>query len=439
VAYLVFSATAEWTAELTRFDLATGVRSILAKGTRRMSFPRWSPDGSRIAYLDDGERYGFFTAAFVVPASRGQGPARNISLSVDRNVLGLDWSPEGHSLIAELQDGVNMPIGRLSLNGRFEPISRSDVKRTQMSVAHSGSLAWVESEPEHLDRIWIGDAHAAQAQPVVDPNPQMVDWKLGPQRVIRWRNSRGDELEGILTLPPDYRTGTRVPLIVDPYSHRCNDFKGVTILANRYLAAQGYGLFFPNHRGFFTVPKSLEGVAYAKIAQLPNSADIMADDILSGVDELVREGVADPDRLGLYSFSTGASGIDALLTKTTRFKAAVSGGGVADWIHYYLLRPTDDDTIPSLLEGRTPWDAPDLYRALSPVYQADRIYTPLLLFVGDKDTRLLDSVHFYHALRRLNRPVTLVRYPDQGHGVPGDKLQEHWQRCVTFFRQYGVR
>jgi dipeptidyl aminopeptidase/acylaminoacyl peptidase len=437
--YLVFTTAAEPTAELTRLDLASGVRSTLAKCSRHVSSPRWSQDGTRIAYLDDGERYGFFTSAFVVPASAGQGLARNISLSVDRNVLGLDWSPEGHSLIAELLDGVNMPIGRLFLDGRFEPLSRADAKRTLMSVAHSGAVAWTESEPEHQDRIWIGDVQAAKAQPVVDPNPQMADWMLGPQRVIRWRSSRGDELEGILTLPPNYRTDYRVPLIVDPYSHRCNDFKGIEMLANRYLAAQGYGLFFPNHRGFFTVPKPLKGLAYAKVAQLPNSADIMADDILSGVDDLVREGVADPDRLGLYSFSTGASAIDALLTKTTRFKAAVSGGGVADWIHYYLLRPTDDDTIPSLLEGRTPWDAPDLYRALSPVYQADRIYTPLLLFVGDKDTRLLDSVQFYHALRRLNRPVTLVRYPDQSHGVEGDKLQEHWQRCVDFFRLHGVR
>ena len=164
----------------------------------------------------------------------------------------------------------------------------------------------------------------------------------------------------------------------------------------------------------------------------------MADDILSGVDKLIQMGIADPERLGLFSSSTGASAIDLLLTKTTRFKAAISASGVADWISYYLLRPSDDDTIPDMLEGRTPWDAPDLYRTLSPVFQANRIHTPLLLAVGDKDTRLPDSVMFYNALRRLARPVTLVRYPDQGHVFEGSSLEDFWNHCLTFLKGHGV-
>lgn len=435
-AFLTFDANRS-VAKLVQVSLATGARSVLAKGSSNMSSVRRSPDGHYIAFLDSAERFGLLTTAFIVTTSAAANPPRNVSRQLDREVSELAWSRDGRLMVI-IRDGVNQPLGTLSLQGRFEPMTRTDAGRHMLSVATNGALAWVESDAEHLDRIWIRNADATEAKPLADPNAQIATWKLGQQRVVRWRNSRGEALEGVLVLPPDHSPGKRIPLIVDPYSHRLNAFMGIPMLANRYLAAQGYALFFPNHRGFFTFPKSLKGDAYARSAQRPEGGEIMADDILSGVDELVRTRIADPDRLGLYGFSTGASAIDLLLTKTTRFKAAVSSGGVADWIYYFLLRPTDDETIPSMLEGRTPWDAPDLYRRLSAVYQADRIRTPLLLVIGDKDSRLLDTVMFYDALRRLKHPVMLVRYPDQSHGLGGDVLQDYWSRCLSFFKEHGM-
>ena len=93
------------------------------------------------------------------------------------------------------------------------------------------------------------------------------------------------------------------------------------------------------------------------------------------------------DRMFLYSFSTGASAIDQLLTQTTAFRAAVSFAGVADWLEYYRAnQPRGDDTIPNFLSGKRPEDSPDLYDRISPVKHVDRIQTPLLLTIGDKDS-----------------------------------------------------
>jgi dipeptidyl aminopeptidase/acylaminoacyl peptidase len=425
------------TASLVQANLEGAKRSILASGSSHMSSIRWSPDGRNIAFLDSVGKVGSLTGAFIVAAMGPNARARNVSQRLDRDISELAWAREGQRLIVIIRDGVNQPIGTLSLQGQFDAITQGNAQRKRLSVAVDGTHAWAESDADHLDRIWVQRAGSLEAKPVADPNPQIADWQLGRQQVVRWPNSRGETLEGILILPPDFRPGHST-LIVDPYSHRLNSFMGIPMLASRFLAAQGYALFFPNHRGFFTFPKSLKGNAYARVAQHPDSAQIMADDVLSGVDELVRTGIADPNRLGLYGFSTGASAVDLLLTKTGRFKAAVSSAGVADWFHYYLQVPTDDNTIPSMLGGRTPWDAPDLYLKLSAVYQADRIRTPLLLVVGDKDRRLMDNVSFYNALRRLDRPVTLVRYPDQNHEIEDPALQDYWNTCLRFFKEHGL-
>jgi dipeptidyl aminopeptidase/acylaminoacyl peptidase len=435
VAFLVFDANHDAT-QLAQVNVRSGVRSTLAAGNR-MSSMCWSPDGRNIAFLDSIGRYGSLTGAFVVATTAGPPfSPRNLSEHLDREISDLAWAGDGQSLIVLIRDGVNQPIGLLSLQGQFDPVTWGDAQRKHLSVTPTGTLSWAESDAEHLDRIWIRHANSAEAKLVANPNPQIDDWQLGKQQVVRWKNSRGELLEGVLVLPPGHVLGKRVALIVDPYSHRLNSFMGIPLLANRYLAAQGYALFFPNHRGFFTFPKSLKGDAYARVSHNDN-AEVMADDILSGVDELVRAGIADPQRLSLYGFSTGACAVDLLLTKTERFQAAISSAGVADWVHYYFQVPTNDDTIPNMLDGRTPWDAPDLYRKLSAVYQADRIRTSLLLVVGDKDQRLLDSVFFYDALRRLNRSVTLARYPDQGHEFGDNALQNYWDMCLKFLKEHG--
>jgi dipeptidyl aminopeptidase/acylaminoacyl peptidase len=157
---------------------------------------------------------------------------------------------------------------------------------------------------------------------------------------------------------------------------------------------------------------------------------------MSGVAELIRRGVADPRALFLYSSSNGASAIDQLLTQTDQFRAAVSHGGVADWLGYYNRRHLlGDETIPGFLGGREPDDSPDLYYRISPVYHADKIDTPLLLVIGEKDTRYADTVQFYDSLLKLGKPVTLVVYPGEGHELSTASLaDQHVRRAIRFFR-----
>ena len=158
--------------------------------------------------------------------------------------------------------------------------------------------------------------------------------------------------------------------------------------------------------------------------------EVLTDDVMTGIDELVHRGIADPERLFLYSSSNGASAIDQLLTQTHAFRAAVSHGGVSDWLGSYRAnQQRGDETIPNFLGGRKPEDSPELYLRISPFYHVDKISTPLLLAVGEKDSipggssRYTDAKAFYEALRKVGSPVELVIYRERAtkSSVPATK------------------
>ena len=179
------------------------------------------------------------------------------------------------------------------------------------------------------------------------------------------------------------------------------------------------------------------GEAYVGAAKDRDPIDVLVDDVMSGVNDLIRRGIADPSRLYLYSSSTGATSIGQLLTQTRAFRAAVAHGGVYDWIaHYEMRHPLGDNVIAGFLRGRTPGDSMDLYRRISPFYAADRIQTPLLLVVGEKDeTRVEDTRRFYDALAKSGSPAKLVVYPGEGHQLTSAAGGvNHVRLALDFFR-----
>jgi acylaminoacyl-peptidase len=116
------------------------------------------------------------------------------------------------------------------------------------------------------------------------------------------------------------------------------------------------------------------------------------------------------------------------------FRAAASASGVADWLVWYRERPTARDLVASFLGGHRPEDSPDLYRRVSPFYTANKITTPLLLAVGDKDTRLADVTRFYEALRSAGANVTLITYPGDAHELSREHTADYFQKSLDFFR-----
>jgi dipeptidyl aminopeptidase/acylaminoacyl peptidase len=387
-----------------------------------------SMDGKRVAYLG-AERPYAPTLLFVGGA--GGAPAAPISRMP---VSFFHWAADSNSLWVVGADGADEPIGRLHLDGRFDIITHGPALRTLSPLLTAGDLAvWVQSDEKHLGAIWMRD-RSGEVRMLVDPTPQAAKYNPGKQEVVHWKNAHQEEVQGILDVPPG--TGP-FPLVVDPYSAWRNRFLGAASWGNYIFVQQGYAVFFPDHRALQGFPANMFGEAYVGAAKDRDPVDVVTDDVMSGVNELIRRGIADPARLYLYSSSTGASAIDQLLTTTTVFRAAVAHGGVADWLGYYQARhPVGDETIPGFLGGRTPADAPELYRSISPIYHVDRIKTPLLLVVGEQDQpRYDDTQRFYDALIKAGAPAKLVVYRGEGHQITSLELKlKHVHQALDFFR-----
>jgi dipeptidyl aminopeptidase/acylaminoacyl peptidase len=164
---------------------------------------------------------------------------------------------------------------------------------------------------------------------------------------------------------------------------------------------------------------------------------VAVDGVLSGVDELIRLGIVDQDRMCLYGFSNGGAMVNQLVTRTNRFKCAISVAAAlsADWSSNFFME-TLSNFAPEIAGG-TPWEELQVYMDLSAIYHLDKVATPILLADGDDDGPcLIGSIEMYNGLRWLGKDVTFLRYPGQAHGFTGTAMEDFWNRENTFLDKY---
>jgi dipeptidyl aminopeptidase/acylaminoacyl peptidase len=231
-------------------------------------------------------------------------------------------------------------------------------------------------------------------------------------RVVRWRSPDGLEIEGILWLPVGYKEGTRVPLLVElhggPTGVALHTFPDPRIYPLQVFLQRGMAVLAPNFRG-----SSNYGAAFRlKNALSQGVGDYQ--DVMSGVDALIAQGIADPERLGVMGWSYGGYLTGAVITQTNRFRAASVGAPATDWITYYGQFDGSKEVLWTYFGG-TPWEVPDNYIRHSTRNGLHKIRTPSLLQVGDRDIH--HNAEIFQALTDHNVPVEYVSYPREGHRI----------------------
>ena len=254
-------------------------------------------------------------------------------------------------------------------------------------------------------------------------------WEL-----LQWTNRQQEVIEGVLLYPLRYDAKRRYPLVVDPYGF-VHAERHAYDEVNIAKASSKYFIFRPNHRGPHTYVNAIKNAVYDAAAVGPTGIAVMVDDVLSGVDKLIERGLVDSTRMCLAGMSNGALQGAQILTQTHRFKCAMLQSGNYDWISSTTFTADPSDSLMFTYQI-APWEDASIHVALSPVLQAGKIATPILLAVGDREPLVVQATELYSVLRYLSKEVTFLRYRNEGHGLTGAAEQDFTQRMEAFFAKY---
>lgn len=362
--------------------------------------------------------------------------------SLDENAQYVAANARGLWVEAAVKTGralFHIPLANGKPSGPPRRVSDQQRFYSGFSASADGSLVAFlgESSVEPPD-VYVSQVTRFAPQRLTMVNPQVVSFAHGEQRVVTWASAADSEsIEGVLTLPVNYERGTRVPLLLVIHGGPAG------VSAARYpslggaypvqvFASLGYAVLQPNYRGSTGYGARFRGL---------NKGDIMGKDwidVNSGVDALIRMGIADSTKVGIMGWSFGGFHTFWGITQTTRFAAASAGAGANDLTSFYSQ--TDISEYLSMLQGAPPWEKLDHYLERSAYRKVQDVVTPLLIQVGEADRRVSpeQSIQFYEAMKGVGKaPVRLVMYPGQGHGVTEPRLlRDLQQRNVEWFTHW---
>jgi dipeptidyl aminopeptidase/acylaminoacyl peptidase len=421
-----------WIAELDRVDGATGAVHPITAPKMQMNQPRVSPDGRTVAFIggimsDFGSVGGDI---YTVPI--GGGEPVDLTSGYQGSFTSLLWGRAGLAASALISDRIGLvPLDVLRGPSRpiwSAPASISAGDARFACSADGTTVAFVKQDFEHAPAIYAGSTSSPR-QLTHDNDgwaslvrAQSIGWKSGQFSVQGW-----------LLAPNAPPPAGKAPMVTSvhggPAAANSPSFVWQGTTAD--LVRAGYYIFLPNPRGSYG-----QGEAFTR-ANIRDFGGGDLKDILAGIDAAERVAPIDDNRLGLMGYSYGGFMAMWANTQTNRFKAIVSGGGLSDWLSYYGINGIDQWMIPYF--GKSMYDDPNAYWAVSAIRTITNAKTPAFVYAGERDVEVppTQSIEYWHALKAMNVPTSLVIYPDEGHGIrePKDALDAR-RRTVAWFDRY---
>ena len=460
------------TADISVVDVSTSQRTTLISQQGPDTNPRWSPDGLRIAFVSSMAKPFFYYANSVVAtATVATGAIETLTDSFDEDANLVAWNQQGIFFAASQRTWAYL----FRVDPQSKQITRFAVADDWIGSSYSltrdaQSVAFMGAGPKDFADVYLGQvgrvaqvgngANGNLAPPTNPTRPtsptsltspirivavrvsntatQIASWPQHLREVIRWKSQDGAEIEGVLHKPAGFQAGRRHPLLVVihggptgisrpvPYSNGAGYYpidlwlaRGALVLEPNYRGSAGYGEKF----------RSLN---------VRNLGIGDAWDVISGIDYLVEQGLADRERVGAMGWSQGGY-ISAFLTTkhADRFKAISVGAGISNWMTYYVN--TDIHPFTRQYLKATPWDDPKIYADTSPMTYIKNAKTPTLIQHGDQDQRVPvpNAFELYQGLRDQNVPVQLVLFKGFGHPLNKPKANRAaMQQNLDWFDKY---
>jgi len=429
---LAYSASPTTLLRETRTDayivtIADRQNERISRSTDVASPPVWSPDGRTLAYT-------------ILPQSH-KARADSISdVQIGNNHLLLydvatkstkdvydakadvsdgapQWSADGKRILFITGERAYNAVYSFDVaSGKLSRVVGKVLLRGLSFSRDERSVAFAMDTPNAPADIYVSDLTFTSPRKLTDVNPQVRGFALGETEIVTWKSTDGTPVEGILIKPVGYRAGQKYPLLVEahggPTGASNAGFKANWGSPGQPWAGQGWAILYPNPRG---------STGYGEKFTQANIMDWGGGDyrdIMSGVDEMVRRGIADSTKLAFEGWSYGGYMTAWVVSQTSRFKAARMGAGLSDLQSMYGT--TDiPGYIGTFFSGVPTQKTLDFYRARSAITFVDNVTTPLLIQHGGSDERVPvgQAMEFYRSLKDRGKTVQLVFYPREGHGL----------------------
>lgn len=378
---------------------------------------RFSPDGRWVSYLAVDDQRWELKQAKIWALDPASGERRLLSGKFDGAIDDYWWAPDGKSVLIHGAQRTTRGIFRLDVaSGEVTPVLDRPGDASEVSISRDGTRALVvwsnATTPPDVYSVDLRPGQRNAVERLTHLNPELERIATATVERIEWPSRfDGKPVEGLLFVPRDLPEGTRAPTILQihggPAAVSLNTWMGEP----HFWASMGYASLWPNPRG---------SKAYGDEWLRGNMFDIGGGDyhdVMSGIDRVIADGIADPDRLAVRGWSYGGILGSWVITQTDRFKAAMIGAPVVDWTSEYGQGFSHDVRLWYI--GGTPWENPERYRQLSSYTHVGNVTTPTLLLHGDGDNICTpqQSMNFFNALWERGVPTRFVRFPREPHSL----------------------
>ncbi len=393
--------------------------------------PAWSPDGNFIAHTSVTEpEIIWYAIDNLAMSPAAGGPARVLTERLDRNVSSPRFSPDGDEVLFVLEDSGERHLASIDTSGEsFSRIIEGPLSLRGYSVSDNGQIASLVSEPHMPAEVFYG-AGDQRRQLTFTNRPWLEELQLAEVENAQFPSADGAEVEGFIFKPPGFDESFQYPTLLRIHGGPVAQYDFAFNFEAQLFAANGYVVVLTNPRGSSGYGRDFSHAIWADWGVND------FEDVMAGVDYAIEQGYADPDRLGVGGWSYGGILTNYVITKSDRFKGAITGASMALYRANY---GHDHYQYEWEIEVGFPWENAEGWERMSPFNDVANVVTPTLIMGGDHDWNvpIQNSEQLYQALRRLGVETQLVVYPDEHHGFRKPAFQlDRLERYLAWYEQY---
>jgi len=428
--------------EVYSVNTKTGAIKTLTNRTGPDYAPMISPNGKHIAYMGYEDKVqAYQVRSLQLMDSNGENK-RTVSENLDRDVDNVVWASDSKGLYFKYNDLGLTKIAYINLNGKVTDIVENVGGTTlgrpyasgSFSVSKNGKIAYTLSRSDRPADVAIVEKGGKESI-LSQVNDDLINYRnMGEVEEI-WYTSSIDQrdIQGWVVYPPNHQKGTMVPLLVENHGGPILNYGDHFSAEIQLYAAAGYAVFYPNPRGSTSYGEEFGNLLFN------NYPGEDYNDVMDGVDVLIKLGIADPSKLFVTGGSAGGIMTAWIIGKNNRFKAAVVAKPVMNWISKTLTADNYYGYANSRYPGQ-PWENFQNYWNFSPISLVGNVETPTMVMVGLNDLRTppSEAKQLYHALKLRKIETVLVELPDASHGIAArpSNLISKVAHTIAWFEKY---